>query len=95
MTSSYTLSKRFRLGRLVITADADMELHPLDVRNALARHACGDWGEIDYEIFANNESALQKGGLLFSCYRDRYQSRFRIITEPHHSQTTILLPEEC
>lgn len=88
------ISKNFPLGRLVITASAAEELHSADVREALRRHACGDWGEVCAEDSAENELALKEGLRLLSVYRDRYQKRFYIITESDRSVTTCLLPED-
>lgn len=88
------ISKHFPMGRLVITANAAEELHSADVRDALSRHACGDWGEVCAEDAAENELALKEGFRLLSVYRDRYQKRFYIITESDRSVTTCLLPED-
>ena len=94
MTVTSTISKHFSLGRLVITANADADLHPADVRAALQRHAGGDWGEIEADDAAENELSLREGFRLLSVYRDRYQKRFYIITEADRSVTTVLLPED-
>ena len=94
MTVTFTMPKHFSLGLMVITPNAAQELHPLDVRDAIQRHARGDWGELDPQDHAMNETALVDGGRLFSVYRDRNQKRFYIITEADHSVTTCLLPED-
>ena len=94
MTETSTISQHFPLGQLVITANAADELHPVDVRDAFHRHARGDWGELDPHDNAMNEEAIDEGGRLFSVYRDRYQTRFYIITEADRSATTCLLPED-
>lgn len=94
MTVTSTISKRFPLGQLVITANAAADLHPADVRTAVERHAGGDWGEVGAEDAAENELSLKEGFRLLSVFRDRYQKRFYIITEADRSVTTVLLPED-
>ncbi len=84
----------FPLGQTVITANANDALHPMDVREALARHANGDWGELCPEDRRENELGLQQGHRLFSVYHDRAKVKFYIITEADRSVTTILLPED-
>ena len=94
MSSTFTSSKHFPLGRIVITANAARALHPADVQEAMLRHAFGDWGEVGRADWAENELALQEGERLFSVYRDRAQQRFYLITEADRSVTTCLLPED-
>ena len=84
----------FPLGRTVITRNANDSLHPEDVKLALDRHACGDWGELCDDDRAENERALSQGLRLFSVYRDRGSVKFYIITEHDRSITTVLLPED-
>jgi hypothetical protein len=82
------------LGRVVITANAKDVLHPEDIPIALARHADGDWGELDEHDRRENEVSLAQGLRLLSAYRDRSGRKFWIITEADRSATTILLPED-
>jgi len=82
------------IGQTVITPNALDTLHPEDVREALARHARGDWGDCGKEDAAENEFALGKHLRLFSVYQDRTGQKFWIITEADRSATTILLPED-
>ena len=84
---------RFALGDIVITANAQARLNPADVAQGLARHARGDWGEVDEDDREQNEFALKEGCRLLSVYRSG-ELTFWIITEADRSVTTILLPED-
>ena len=87
-------AQKFPLGRLVITRNAQESLHPKDVAAAIARHASGDWGELDEHDRRENEWSLVHGYRLLSAYRDRANVRFWIITEADRSATTVLLPKD-
>ena len=87
-------SKNITLGQTVITAQAADALHPVDVLNALGRHARGDWGEVCAEDAAENELSITEGARLLSAYTDRSGVKFWIITEWDRSSTTVLLPED-
>ena len=89
-------SLRFLLGHLVATpgslaAFARTGEEPIMF---VARHAVGDWGEIDDEDRRENERALVDGCRLLSAYHLRDGTRIWIITEADRSSTTILLPGE-
>ena len=91
-----TAPHRFPLGQLLTTPAAldalqDVGLTPLAL---LARHAAGDWGDLDPEDGQLNERALQGGGRLFSAYRFAAGSKVWIITEADRAATTVLLPDE-
>jgi len=88
------MSATFFLGQTVITANAQQNLHPEDVIQALHRHAAGDWGELDEGDKQSNEDALKEGSRLLSAYTDRNNIKFWIITESDRSVTTVLLPED-
>jgi len=60
---------------------------PLDT--GLARHAAGDWGDIDEDDRIENELAVMRGMRLLSVYHDRNGVR-----EWDRSVTTVLLPVE-
>lgn len=85
---------KFNLGRLVATPGALNEIDPEDMRNAICRHAAGDWGDVCPEDREANEEALREGFRLFSVYHDRKGVKFWIITEADRSATTVLLPDE-
>lgn len=87
---------KFPLGQVVATpgalnALAEAGQTPLEF---IARHAVGDWGELDAEDRAENERSLKDDCRLLSAYTLRDGTRLWIITEADRSATTILLPEE-
>lgn len=84
----------FKLGRLVATSNAITAISPDDAAGGLHRHVSGDWGECCAEDKAANDEALKTGGRLMSVYTDSKGTKFRIITEPDRSATTVLLPED-
>ena len=84
----------FELGQVVATPKALETIPPEDVMRALARHAAGDWGEVDPEDWQENELSLREGFRLMSVYRDRNDVTFWVITEADRSVTTLLLPSE-
>ena len=87
-------TKPFALGETVITANALAQLQTEDVHRALARHARGDWGDLDPEDAATNELSITEGFRLLSAYTDRHGVKFWIITEWDRSVTTVVLPGE-
>ena len=91
-----TLAVRFPLGRILATRGAVSALEGAraDPVRYLARHASGDWGELDLEDRAANEHALRDGARLLSAYRLPTGARLWVITEADRSATTLLLPEE-
>jgi hypothetical protein len=89
-------SRSFPLGNLVSTPGALEAIEhagdtPLPY---LARHAAGDWGDLDPGDKAENEPALIDGLRILSAYRLADDTRIWIITEADRSSTTILLPQE-
>ena len=85
--------QKFPLGQVVITANAAQHLDTGTVRDALRRHATGDWGDLSPEDAYENERSLKEGHRLMSAY-DRGERRFWIITEHDRSVTTILMLED-
>jgi len=94
-------TKKFSLGRIVATPGA---IHALlaagqSADEFLARHVTGDWGDLDAEDRALNDTALIDGSRLLSAYMTRKGERIWVITEAVDSVglrygTTLLLPEE-
>jgi hypothetical protein len=71
------------------------------VRNCLAKHARGDWGDVSEDGRIQNEEALAGGWRIFSVYRTAEvdDGKIWIITDAaddggHREATTILLPSE-
>ena len=88
--------KNIPLGRLVITPPAESLLRKAgkSCQRFLDRHASGDWGDIPSDDWANNDDAVDNGGILHSAYTVHGQDRIWIITESDRSVTTILLPDD-
>lgn len=86
----------FRLGKLLITPGALLALVESEQSavSFLARHAYGDWGELEEEDRQANDRALRDGTRLFSAYTLSTGQRLWIITEWDRSATTLLLPME-
>ena len=85
---------KFPLGATVITPTALNELNEDEVRNALQRHHCGDWGHTCDADREENELSLKEGHRLFSVYYSSAGRKFWIITECDRSVTTVLMPED-
>jgi hypothetical protein len=85
---------RFPLGHVVITLNAQEAIPAAAVRDALARHATGDWGELCDEDRQENELSLIEGFRLLSAYHATDGTKFWVITEADRSVTTVLLPED-
>jgi len=85
----------FPLGRVVATPGALQLLQEYgeDPSLLLARHASGDWDEIDPHDRRENKLSLHHGWRLLSSYPVGEKCIW-IITEADRSSTTILLPEE-
>ena len=86
----------FPLGQIVATPGA---LAALEKANQaltcfLARHAIGDWGELEPSDVAENECSMAHGFRLLSSYQTNAGDKLWIITEADRSATTLLLPEE-
>jgi hypothetical protein len=86
----------FSLGRIVATPGVLRALERAKQSAAvfLARHAVGDWGELDREDIRENEYSLTHGFRLLSGYTTAAGEKLWIITEADRSVTTLLLPDE-
>ena len=58
----------------------------------LARHANGDWGDLDDHDRKANEYALKHGLRILSVYKLQSGVVIWVVTESDRSSTTILLP---
>jgi hypothetical protein len=83
------------LGRIGATPGALQVLTEAgeDLRLLLARHASGDWGDLDEDDRRENQRSLRYGWRILSSYSVG-EERIWIITEADRAVTTILLPEE-
>lgn len=85
---------QFSVDQTVIARNALERIGLEDSAKALARHASGDWGELNEHNRDANEAALKDGTRLFSVYRNDSGQKFYIITEADRSCAAILLPED-
>jgi hypothetical protein len=88
--------KLFELGHVVMTAgvaDLGVDLSPF-----IARHAQGDWGNLDSFDKQQNDTAVQEGYRILSAYDvpigNGGTERIWIITESDRSSTTVLKPSD-
>ena len=95
------LAAKFPLGRLAATPGAleAMEASGQTAEFFLARHASGDYGEVNDEDRRLNDEALIHGDRILSAYRTLKGVKLWVITEAaddngHRAATTILLPDE-
>ena len=89
----------FKLGQMVMTAGvsdkmADDESFSAFVRKCMARHADGDWGNLNETDQRENEYALTRNLRLLSSYEQGVLPKIWIITEADRSATTVLFPDE-
>lgn len=90
----YPQAARFSLGQLLATPGVLAEVSTVDISSALARHAMGEWGDLDQEDIDENNRALKEDSRLLSAYHSSTHVKFWIITEWDRSVTTVLLPNE-
>lgn len=86
---------RFPLGRIVATPAALdlLERHGRLPIEFIARHARGDWGELDPADARANAAALRSGARLLSSYPIGDETLW-LITEADRSATTLLTPAD-
>jgi hypothetical protein len=94
-------TKTFSLGRIVATPGALEALQNAGqtAGEFLARHATGDWGDLDEEDRQANDAALINGSRILSAYTTRKAERLWVITEATNEVglrycTTLLLASE-
>lgn len=90
------MSAKFHPGQVVATPGALSALEDSNQAPSefLLRHVRGDWGLVDDEDKATNDSALKNEGRLLSAYETANGERLWVITEWDRSATTLLLPSE-
>ncbi len=86
--------RKFNLGQIVITSNAQSVLTPEDINMALTRHSRCDWGEVCAEDAKVNERGVRDQGMILSAYQSAKGVKFWVITDPGHEVTTLLLPED-
>ena len=99
-------SSKFPLGRLLMSrAVAETSGHDLAfasfVYQSLKRHSQGDWGDLDAEDKAMNDTAYlvkwdpnEGGDRVFSAYEAKGLPKIWVITEADRSATTVIFPED-
>lgn len=85
---------RFELGQVVATPGALAKAKLEERERCLARQVTGDWGELEDEDRAANETAVAEGTRLLSAYTVASGEKLWVITEWDRSVTTLLLPDE-
>lgn len=96
MSTERIAATRVPLGQVVATPGAlgAFEANGRAVAPYLARHASGDWGDVDAEDWRTNDHAVENRARLLSAYTLPDGTRVWLITEADRSVTTILLPSE-
>ncbi len=94
MTSLLPTPPEVDLGSCYATARAIALFSSETLLGCLARHAAGDWGDLDTEDREANDVALATGGRLLSSYVFPDRGKLWVITEHDRSATTLLLPED-
>ncbi len=96
-----TRGRLFPLGQVVATPGAleALEEAGVTVSTLVARHAVGEWGQLDPEDRGLNEQALVSGARIFSVYRLSDAVTVWVITngddeDGARDATTVLLPQE-
>ncbi len=87
------MTARFELGVVVATPAALKLLPRHAIEELLARHASGDWGDLDSHDRRENERSVREGFRIFSAY-DTPVGRLWVITEADRSSTCVLRPED-
>ena len=85
---------KFAAGQQVATPAVMEKVSEKEMKQALAKHLSGDWGELCEEDREANEIALIEGTRLLSVYTATDGATFWVITEADRSVTTFLLPED-
>jgi hypothetical protein len=95
-TAARPTSPPFVLGRVVATPGAldALRPHPGFLNQIVARHASGDWGEVNRHDRKANDAALADGSRVFSAYTTPTGKKVWVITEADRACTCILLPSD-
>jgi hypothetical protein len=83
----------FKLGRVVATPAAAAFLKTYEINILIARHATGDWSEMNSEAQAIAGEAVNEGYTIETQYRVRGQA-IQIITREDRTETLILFARE-
>jgi hypothetical protein len=88
--------ERLELGELCITPNAAdaIERSKQEPWEFLSRHSVGDWGDVCFDDWQENNASLKTGLRIFSSYETNSGERLWIITEADRSLTTFVLPDD-
>ncbi len=86
----------FNLGQIVATPGALQALGRSEQSPGefLAKHARGEWGDLDAFDTEANRTAIREGDRILSSYQTRQGETIWVITEADRSSTCILLPSD-
>ncbi len=84
----------FAMGPIQLGPNASVLLDLQEVTDALMRHVCGDWGEVDHQGRFANQRALRERTEVVSKYRTADDREFWVITDLGHRETTVLVDED-
>ena len=85
---------KFRLGKILTTPGALLQLNQDEILLGIQRHQAGDWGDLSEQERNANDRALVERTRIWSTYNTGEGVRFYVITEADRSATTVLLPDE-
>lgn len=95
------MTAKFPTGRIVVTKAAEDAARKtfgegwrLRIADLLARHAAGDWGDLNANGRKINDDAVKTGGRLFSAYEVTPGIEFWILTSEDRKATNVLLPSD-
>lgn len=84
----------FPFGTIVETAGVLRQIPAEERLDAVAKHARGDWGELDGVTWSETDSAARYGGRVFSEYCSKAGVIFFVVTAADRKTTTVLLADE-
>jgi hypothetical protein len=89
-------SPKFPLGQCVATPGALVALafNGFEPYQFLARHVCGDYGDLSEEDKRLNDEAIETGGRILSAYILAGGEKIWVISEADRSSTCLLLPSD-
>lgn len=88
--------EKFEIGEIEISSAASNVLEDscIDLKSLLARHQCGDWGDVSKTLQLWNEWGVEHGGLICSEYSLLDEERLFVNTAADRNDTWILLESE-
>lgn len=81
-------------GEILVSLEAGSQLNHSDIDQAIDRHVRGDWGELDSQSWAWNNTAAKNGYGVVSLHLDRSLKAFLVMTNAERNETIVMLPHE-